>query len=253
MKMQFTGNIYFNHRIFLIIFCLFCQIQVIQAQVRPSLGGSSRLMTSALQEMEKGEYEKANGLFRQIIENNLPIPPEMPYFFAETLYELGQYDNSANFLQKYLEINGFKGDNYEAAKALEKRLSAPLQAIQSCKLCDRRGYRFETCQTCSGEKRLSQSCGYCRAKGVVGCITCKGSGLVTRKNVFNITEYYECEKCSGQGRFTCPRCDGTHVEYSDCRTCSGTGRTLTESICNHRDQDTPRHMSQLFQKLHQHP
>lgn len=218
-------------------------------QVKPNLGGATRLMNSALAEMEKGDFEKANAFFRQIIENNLSIPPEMPYFFAETLFQLGQYDNSLNFLTKYLEINGFKGDNYEAAKALEAKLNANMAAIYNCKLCDNRGYRYLNCSTCEGERQIKQACMYCKARGMVGCTKCRGSGLVTKKNVFNIVEYYECEKCSGDGKHTCPKCMGNLKELSDCRTCRGQGRLLSEEICDHKPGNQPRHFSTGFEKL----
>lgn len=218
------------------------------AQVKPNLGGSTRLMNSALAEMEKGDYEKANAYFRQIIENNLSIPPEMPYFFAETLFQLGQYDNSLNFLTKYLEINGFKGDNYEAAKDLEAKLKTSMAEIYNCKLCDNRGYRYLNCPTCEGERQIEQACMYCKTRGMVGCTKCRGSGLVTKKNVFNIVEYYECEKCSGDGKHTCPKCMGSLKEMSDCRTCRGQGRLLSEEICNHKPSNQPRYFNG-FEKL----
>lgn len=236
-------------RVFLIgvIFLFFAS--PVFAQVKPNLGGSTRLMNSALAEMEKGDYEKANAYFRQIIENNLSIPPEMPYFFAETLFQLGQYDNSLNFLTKYLEINGYKGDNYEAAKTLETKLKANMAAIYNCKLCDNRGYRYLNCPTCEGERQIEQACMYCKTRGMVGCTKCRGSGLVTKKNVFNIVEYYECEKCSGDGKHTCPKCMGSLKEMSDCRTCKGQGRLLSEEICDHKPGTQPRHFSTGFEKL----
>jgi tetratricopeptide (TPR) repeat protein len=186
--------------------------------------------------MEANEFEKANQYFRQIIDSNIPIPPEMPYYFAETLFQLKQFDNSANFLNKYLEINGFKGDNYEFAKDLEERLKEPLNEIRSCQLCDRRGYEYKTCFTCEGTKVIEQDCNYCKAKGIVGCSRCAGSGLVTKKNVFNIIEYFECERCSGNGRLTCPTCKGTKLEVSACKTCQGAGRLNSEKICDHQGQ-----------------
>lgn len=242
---------------FLLKSLLFCglifmfHINIGLGQVQPSLGGSSRLMTSALSEMERGEYQRANELFRQIIDTNLPIPPEMPYYFAETLYQLKQYDNSANFLNKYLELNGFKGDNYERAKALEGMLEKPLNEIKTCELCDRRGYQFQTCFTCEGSKHLEQDCSYCKAKGIVGCSRCVGSGLITKRNVFNIVEYFECERCSGQGRLTCPTCEGSKLETSACRTCQGVGRLQSDQICDHKNQE-PRHLSMLFNKMKGH-
>jgi hypothetical protein len=35
----------------------------------------------------------------------------MPYFLAETFFELKQYGKGANFLNKNLELAGFAGDN----------------------------------------------------------------------------------------------------------------------------------------------
>ena len=222
-------------------------VQETTAQVRPAIGGSSRLMNNALSEMNKGDYEKANSYFRQIIESNLPIPPEMPYFFATTLYELGQFDNSSVFLEKYLEINGFQGDNYEAAIALQSKLKAPMEAIAACRFCNPSGYRYAACPTCDGKRQLEQACGFCKGRGLVGCNQCMGRGLTTKRNIFNIVEYHECTKCGGDGRLVCPRCDGNLREFSDCRTCNGQGRLLTEEICDH--QPSPRNMSQKFERL----
>ncbi|GGF27246.1 tetratricopeptide repeat protein [Echinicola rosea] len=207
------------------------------AQGSPNLGKTDRLMEMAKASIAKNEYKKANYYFRQIIESSASIPPEMPYYFAETLYELKQYDNSAKFLNKYLEINGFKADNYESAKTLEKKLKAPLEAIAACKLCDSKGYRYQMCPTCHGEKVIQQDCSYCKGNGIVGCSRCKATGIVTKKNVFNITEYYQCSRCKGEGRLTCPRCDGSLKEVSACHTCSGFGEVHSEELCDHQVQD----------------
>lgn len=240
------------YKIFILILMnCFISHYSLMAQVQPNLGGTSRIMNSALAEMRKGDYEKANAFFRQIIDSNLPIPPEMPYYFAETLYELHQYDNSANFLNKYLQINGLKGENYENAKKLEAKLVKPLHEIKTCELCDRRGYRFKTCFTCEGSKHLEQDCSYCKAKGIVGCNKCMGSGLITKRNVFNIVEYHECDKCTGEGRLTCPTCTGEKIEHSTCRTCRGIGHLQSDQVCDHKS-DEPRHMSFVFQKLKSH-
>ena len=227
----------FNSHLSAIFFCFFIgflgNMQDAVGQVQPNLGQTSRLMREALTAMEANDYQTANARFRQIIDSNAPIPPEMPYYFAETLFELKQYDNSANFLNKYLEINGFKGDNYTYAKELEQKLKKPLDEIRTCEYCDRRGYRYKICFTCEGSKEIQQDCSYCKGKGIVGCSRCAGSGLVTKKNVFNIVEYFECERCDGNGRLTCPTCQGTKLEISACKTCQGSGRLNSEKICDH--------------------
>lgn len=215
------------------IFLLFAWPADLQAQAVPNLGKTDKLMEMAKNAIGNREYEKANFYFRQIIESGSSIPPEMPYYFAETLFELKQYDNSANFLQKYLQLNGFKAENYEEAKALEERLKGPLEAIAACDLCDRHGYRYQTCQVCKGKKVMEQECHYCRGKGIVGCSRCQGTGILTKKNVFEITEYYQCTRCNGQGRLTCPQCKGSLVEESACRNCDGFGQVHSDVLCDH--------------------
>jgi len=216
-----------------LIFLLWMVCFPTMAQLQPNLGSTSRLMDKAVNAMDEEKFSEANTYFREIINSNLPIPPEMPYFFAATLYELGQYHNSGSFVQKYLDLNGFKGEHYMEARDLVEKLEKPLAAISNCKLCDRKGYRYQTCETCQGEGHTAQSCSLCKGHGVIGCSRCTGDGLVTKKNVFNIVEYYECDRCSGKGRLTCTKCEGSLLEHGECKTCSGTGKIQSELICDH--------------------
>lgn len=209
----------------------FCQVSL--AQIGPNLGQADQWMKSAKAAIERNDYETANSIFRNLIDSGQPLPEEMPYLFAETLFELKQYDNSANFLNKYLELTGFTGSSYKGAQELQKRLEAPLADILQCQLCDRRGYRYKTCFTCEGKRQIEQDCHYCKAKGVVGCSRCSGSGMITRMNIFKIVEYFECERCDGKGRLTCPVCEGSLKEVSSCQTCNGSGKLSSEDICNH--------------------
>lgn len=226
-------KVFIIHLSLFIFICMACHQS--HAQVGPNLGGTSRLLNQAINAMEMQDYQKANEYFRQIIQSNVPIPPEMPYLFAETLFHLGQYDNSQNFLNKYLDLNGFKGEHYKEAKDLQAKLQPKIDEIKSCQLCDRKGYRLVDCSTCDGSSHIKQDCRVCKGNGIVGCSRCAGKGLVTKKNVFNIVEYYDCERCDGNGRLTCVRCDGDKVEYGECQVCQGDGVTASDEICDHQD------------------
>ncbi len=158
----------------------------------------------------------------------------MPYLFAKTLFELNQYDNSAKFLKKYLEINSKESHQYTLAKALEHQLKNPLEAIKNCVLCDDHGYQYQTCTNCHGKKKIEVPCSLCKGNGIVGCSQCVGQGLIKRKNVFNITEFYKCRKCDGKGRLICPNCEGSLVESKPCSTCLGAGKITSDTLCNHQ-------------------
>ena len=219
---------------FCLLFCL--SFSFATAQIGPNLGQTDRWMKGATAAMEREDYQTANSIFRDLIDSGQPLPEEMPYFFAETLYQLKQYDNSRNFLNKYLELTGFTGSHYQGAQELKKKLEVHLSAIAACQLCDRRGYRYTVCSTCEGNKKVEQACTYCKAKGVVGCSRCNGTGMITKVNIFNIVEYFECERCDGKGRLTCPECQGSLKTVSDCRTCEGTGKLVSEELCDHQEQ-----------------
>lgn len=203
------------------------------AHAQVNLGQTDRWMKGALAAMERSDYQTANSIFRNLIDSGLPLPEEMPYYFSETLFQLGQYDNSQNFVNKYLELTGFTGHNYEGAMRLKEKLKVPLAQILTCEQCDRRGYRYESCTTCQGKKQLEQSCSYCKAKGVVGCSRCGASGMIKKVNVFNIVDFYECERCTGKGRLACPTCNGSGKEISACKACEGTGKMTSAELCKH--------------------
>lgn len=234
---------------FLVLSLLFTLNLHTFAQVRPNLGSTSRTMNQALEAMEAKDYAKANEFFRQIIESNTPIPSEMPYYFAETLFELKQYSNSSSFLAKYLDLNGLKGEHYDKAKALEKKLEEPLAEIKACNYCDSKGYRMTECTTCHGDKEIKQNCSLCKAQGVVGCSRCAGKGVVTKKNVFNILEYYDCERCEATGRTTCSKCEGSKVEMGECRTCDGKGHITSEELCNHQTSGSVANIRTPFKNI----
>lgn len=220
--------------IILLLLFAFCQFRSHKMYAQsPSLGTTSAMMAKASEAMKNEDFTKANAIFREIIDSNQPIPPEMPYLFSKTLYALGQYHNSNNFVNKYLDLNGFKGSYYKQAKELQSLLAGPLAEIASCEYGDARGYRYGTCQTCQGEGKTEQACSLCKGRGIIGCSRCAGDGLVTKKNVFNILEYFECERCSGEGRLTCTSCQGSLVEIDSCPVCEGSGHILTEELCDH--------------------
>lgn len=207
------------------------------AQGIPNLGQTDRWMQGALAAIERKDYQTANELFRSLIESGLPLPEEMPYYFAETLFELGQFNNSKNFLDKYLEITGQTGQNLQGAKELKQKLTKPLAEISACGLCDSKGYRYEVCATCMGQKKQEQTCDYCKGKTIVGCSKCAATGMIKKINVFNQVEIFECERCNAKGRLTCPECQGTGKQVSECKTCLGAGRVTGEVLCDHHEHE----------------
>jgi len=87
-----------------------------------------------------------------------------------------------------------------------------------------------SCQTCDGKGKLD--CYKCGASGTYTikdvCRTCKGSDKVScfKCNGTGRHKNSRCNKCQGNGSFSCPNkacVNGTFVRNSECLSCGGIG------------------------------
>ena len=194
-------------------------------------------MEIAREQMNAGEYEKANKTFRQILKMNTVLPHDLSYLFAETLYMVGQYENSDNFLKRYIQLTG-KGGNYAVqAEQLRALLDGRLDDIKICQFCDINGYRLITCSRCNGSKIISDQCDHCNGHGALTCHVCLGDGVLIAKTDFSTNEYKTCNRCSGKGVETCPVCKGEKILAQKCPLCTGTGLETSGILCDHTPHD----------------
>lgn len=104
------------------------------------------------------------------------------------------------------------------------------QRWESCEQCDGDGRLSRTCSTCDGTGRListhtetrTRSCSSCYGTGIAPCYSCGNYG------------YHRCTNCT-MGSHRCPSCDGAGVHYSNgefykCYTCNESGY-VTCSVC----------------------
>ncbi len=216
-------------RLTLIIFLLLFSAL---AYAQPS-GQLQELLSEGKSQVHAGEYEQANLTFRKILTLNQTIPSEFCYYFATTLYHIGQYRNSKSFIDKYYELSGNSGDYTTQITQLNEVVDNELEKINNCRLCDNNGYVLTACHSCNGIGEQIKNCHICKSKGSIKCDACGGSGVMVRKNLFNVSEYLTCGKCEGEGTIICPTCEGTKEISSICPTCKGKGALPTSEICNH--------------------
>jgi len=194
-------------------------------------------MDMARKQMNSGNYDAANKTFRQILAMKTVLPHDLSYLFAETLYMVGQFENSDNFLKRYTEITG-KGGNYtEQAEQLRELLNRKLNEIKVCNFCDINGYRLVTCSKCSGVQELSDQCYHCHGYGGFKCHICLGKGVIIEKTDFSTDEYKTCYKCQGTGIESCPVCEGKKILVQKCSLCLGSGYEASKTICDHHPHD----------------
>lgn len=202
----------------------------------PAFGQQTKataLLSQAKEQMAKQDYQAANGSFREMLALKTVLPTEMCYYFASTLYMLGQYDNSLRFTEKYLELAGAGGEFYKESRELKALLQKKMTTIRDCARCDTKGYVLEACPNCEESGQLSKSCTRCYGRKQVKCVSCEGQGVVIQKNHFDQQTYHTCQRCEGKGIQECPTCKGGGQTVQDCRYCLGSGLIPTTRLCKH--------------------
>lgn len=223
-------------KIFLIIICLaFSEMGFAQtaASARKVKKDAMELLVKAKEQMAVEDYHAANKSFREMLELNTALPTEMCYFFANTLYQLKQFDNSLRFVEKYESLAGAGGDYYQENLQLKKLLKEEMETVRECNYCDSQGYVLEECSYCNGEGTSRQSCKKCLGHKEIKCKNCSGEGVAIGKNHFGQNTYQTCQVCGGNGIQPCAHCDGKGFEDQNCQHCSGKGKIRTTQLCTH--------------------
>lgn len=202
----------------------------------PALGQQQKaalLLKQAKEQMALQDYQAANGSFREMLALKTVLPTEMCYYFASTLYKLGQYENSLRFTDKYLELAGAGGAFFKESKDLKALLLDKMETIRACAQCDAKGYVLEACPNCEQQGQLTKSCSRCYGREKIKCLSCEGEGVVIEKNHFGQRTYNPCQRCEGNGVQLCPQCEGAGVMAQDCLYCQGSGQVPTARLCEH--------------------
>lgn len=193
------------------------------------------LIEQAKEYMASEDYEAANAMFRKALATKKTLPTEMSYFFAETLFVINQFQNSKNFVDKYLELAGKAGDYYDEAIALQQLLNERFDQIRTCNLCNLSGYRYVPCDNCGGLGKSTEACYQCKGHGLTTCNKCFGKGVLITLNALGQKIYGSCDLCDSKGYLECSLCHGEKTLSGACTVCLGAGKKVSSQICNHQE------------------
>ena len=221
--------------LFLLLFSLSVLGLQAQAQNDSNISpGMNQRLNYAKELMAQEKYQEANAVFREMLNSGQVLPDDLAYLFAETLYMLGQYQNSRNFLIKYLQVAGKNGNYYKQATELDALLEEKLHENEYCAFCNHEGYRFITCTHCEGSGQVIDHCSHCKGSKIINCQTCYGEGVQIYTDNFGKRKYKTCPTCKGNGTHDCPVCLGVGEVERYCPVCSGTGKEASAIVCDHK-------------------
>ncbi len=184
---------------------------------------------------DAGNYKAANIAFRKALATNDVLPTNLSYYFAETLFHIKQFQNSKNFVVRYIKVAGQGGDFYDEATFLKTQIEREFREIKECNYCNNFGYRLIDCVRCNSSGIETLECPQCRGTGHTICTQCTGRGVVITVDKFGQNLYETCSKCSGVGITICDRCHNYKIISRTCSLCLGTKLRPTSIICTHED------------------
>lgn len=149
-----------------------------------------RMIDEGEERMNAGEYEAANTIFRDVLNKARVVPTDLTYFFGKNSFYMGKYQQSIDWLTKYIELKGTQGQYYEDC----------LDVLEKAK----DGFRQQRADEAEKTREILTS-DYeidCGPSGKVVCPICKGRTVIIKRGPLGTT-YQECPYSDSRGYLTC--------------------------------------------------
>ena len=148
-----------------------------------------RRMDLGQKHMIAGDYTAAQTEFLFVLENMEVIPTDLAYLFGRNSFHLASYKQSVNWLNKYLQLKGTKGQYYQEAIQYLQFSEDKYMELQRAVKQDQNNALIASKYDCGGLSKMI-------------CPVCKGSGVVFKQGLFDI-HYQTCPYSVGEGYLSC--------------------------------------------------
>jgi hypothetical protein len=149
-----------------------------------------RNLDEAVALMDDGKYAAADEKYRYILENLKSVPSDLTFFFGKNSFYLNKFQQSADWLNKYIQLKGTTGQYHE-------------EAIKILKSAETEIVKEKTAQIEKAGQVLSRNYDIdCGPSGKVSCPVCKGDHVIVKRGPFG-DEYKTCPYCNDHGMLTC--------------------------------------------------
>ncbi len=158
-----------------------------QAQYQAAL---DRLIESGVEKMDAGDFEGANIIFKDVLKNAQVVPTEMTFYFGKNSFYLEKYEQSIDWLNKYIQLKGTQGRFFEEATDLLNKSNKAVRLL-------REEEAKATEAILASDYEID-----CGPSGMVICPVCQGRGVIITKTAFG-QNYRECPYSDEHGLLTC--------------------------------------------------
>jgi len=145
---------------------------------------------SAVYFLEHEMYAKADEKFRVVLANIKSVPSDLTFHFGKNSFHLGQYKQSIDWLNKYIQLKGTNGQF--SHQAVELKNAAEVEYLKQ---------KTQSAKTVADVLSVNYDID-CGPNGKVICPVCKGDHVIVKKGTFS-DEYRTCGYCDERGTLSC--------------------------------------------------
>jgi hypothetical protein len=147
-------------------------------------------LDSGVYYMESGQHALADEKFKGVLANIKAVPSDLAYYFGKNSYFLKQYQQSIDWLNKYIQLKGMNGQFSKDAVTWLRRSEQEL-------LSERKQEVARNDQVLSSDYEID-----CGPTGKVICPVCRGDHVIIKKGAFG-DDYRTCPYCNEHGILSC--------------------------------------------------
>ena len=150
----------------------------------------TRIMDEGVALMDEEKYEEADVKFKEVLKNSKVVPTDLTFYFGKNSFHLGLYQQSIDWLNKYLQLKGTTGQ-------FSKECSEYLEKANEAFVLLRKEEREEAKRILTTSYDID-----CGPTGKVICPVCMGKGVIIQRGTFGDT-YRTCPYSDDHGYLTC--------------------------------------------------
>lgn len=147
-------------------------------------------MDQGVELMNQGKFAKADGYFLRVLENVRVVPADLCFYFGKNSYHLQKYQQSVDWLSKYIELKGTTGRFFDQAVEYRKLARADADTKPEPAVAEKK--------TKPQSRTLD-----CTQYPYVTCPVCNGQGVIVETGQLGTAVYKTCPYSDDSGRMSC--------------------------------------------------
>jgi len=165
------------------------QEDIMQRQVQYK-AALDRMIETGVARMDEGDYEAADQIFRDVLRNAEVVPTDMTFYFGKNSFYLEKFEQSVDWLNKYIQLKGTQGKYFEEATKILDQSNKAVRLMQQ-------QTQQETKNILAASYEID-----CGPTGKVVCPVCQGKTVIITRTAFG-QNYRECPYSDEHGFLTC--------------------------------------------------